>query len=39
MAMQYDVKAAYTESDAAMVTYPVRIKGAGFGPPNPIGRL
>jgi hypothetical protein len=28
MAMQYDVKAAYTESDAAMVAYPVRIKGA-----------
>ena len=28
MAMQYDVKAAYTEVDAAMVTYPVRIKGA-----------
>jgi hypothetical protein len=28
MAMQYDVKAAYTESDAAMVPYPVRIKGA-----------
>lgn len=28
MAMQYDVKAAYTENDAAMVAYPVRIKGA-----------
>ena len=28
MAMQYDVKAAYTTSDVAMVTYPVRIKGA-----------
>lgn len=28
MAMQYDVKAAYTASSAAMVTYPVRIKGA-----------
>lgn len=28
MAMQYDVKAAYTASNAAMVTYPVRIKGA-----------
>jgi hypothetical protein len=28
MAMQYDVKAAYTASDAAMVAYPVRIKGA-----------
>ena len=28
MAMQYDVKAAYTTSDAAMVAYPVRIKGA-----------
>ena len=28
MGMQYDVKSAYTESDAAMVTYPVRIKGA-----------
>lgn len=28
MAMQYDVKAAYTAVDAAMVTYPVRIKGA-----------
>jgi hypothetical protein len=28
MAMQYDVKAAYTETDAAMVAYPVRIKGA-----------
>jgi hypothetical protein len=28
MTMQYDVKAAYTESDAAMVAYPVRIKGA-----------
>jgi hypothetical protein len=28
MTMQYDVKAAYTESDAAMLTYPVRIKGA-----------
>ena len=28
MAMQYDVKAAYTTTDAAMVTYPVRIKGA-----------
>lgn len=28
MAMQYDVKSAYTAADAAMVTYPVRIKGA-----------
>ena len=28
MAMQYDVKAAYTTSDAAMVTYRTRIKGA-----------
>jgi len=28
MAMQYDVKAAYTTVDAAMITYPVRIKGA-----------
>ncbi len=28
MAMQYDVKAAYAASDAAMVAYPVRIKGA-----------
>ena len=28
MAMQYDVKAAYTASDAAMLTYPVRVKGA-----------
>lgn len=28
MTMQYDVKAAYTASDAAMVTYPVRVKGA-----------
>jgi hypothetical protein len=28
MAMQYDVKAAYTAADAAMLTYPVRIKGA-----------
>ena len=28
MGMQYDVKSAYTESNAAMVTYPVRIKGA-----------
>lgn len=28
MGMQYDVKSAYTESDAAMVDYPVRIKGA-----------
>jgi len=28
MAMQYDVKAAYTTADAAMVTYPARIKGA-----------
>ena len=28
MTMQYDVKSAYTESDAAMVAYPVRIKGA-----------
>ena len=26
--MQYDVKSAYTAADAAMVTYPVRIKGA-----------
>ena len=40
MGMQYDVKAAYTEADAAMVTYPVRIKGAyvsvGTGGSNPI---
>ena len=28
MTMQYDVKAAYTASDAAMVDYPVRVKGA-----------
>ena len=28
MAMQYDVKAAYTTTDAAMVTYRARIKGA-----------
>jgi hypothetical protein len=28
MTMQYDVKAAYTAVDAAMVTYPARIKGA-----------
>ena len=28
MTMQYDVKAAYTASDAAMVAYPVRVKGA-----------
>jgi hypothetical protein len=28
MAMQYDVKAAYTTADAAMVAYPARIKGA-----------
>lgn len=28
MTMQYDVKSAYVEADAAMVTYPVRIKGA-----------
>lgn len=28
MTMQYDVKSAYTTSDVAMVTYPVRIKGA-----------
>ena len=28
MTMQYDVKAAYTEADAAMVAYPTRIKGA-----------
>ena len=28
MGMQYDVKSAYTESDAVMVSYPVRIKGA-----------
>jgi hypothetical protein len=26
--MQYDVKAAYTAADAAMVAYPVRVKGA-----------
>lgn len=40
MGMQYDVKAAYTESDAAMVAYPVRVKGAyvsvGTGGANPI---
>jgi hypothetical protein len=28
MTMQYDVKSAYAAADAAMVTYPVRIKGA-----------
>ena len=28
MTMQYDVKSAYTEADAAMVAYPVRVKGA-----------
>ena len=28
MAMQYDVKAAYTASDAVMIDYPVRVKGA-----------
>jgi hypothetical protein len=28
MGMQYDVKAAYTASDAALVAYPVRVKGA-----------
>jgi len=28
MAMQYDVKSAYAASDAAMVAYPTRIKGA-----------
>ena len=28
MGMQYDVKSAYTESDAVMVDFPVRIKGA-----------
>jgi hypothetical protein len=28
MTMQYDVKAAYTTADAAMVTYRARIKGA-----------
>ena len=28
MTMQYDVKSAYTAADAAMVTYPVRVKGA-----------
>jgi len=28
MAMQYDVKAAFITSDAAMVTYRTRIKGA-----------
>jgi hypothetical protein len=28
MAMQYDVKAAFTTVDAAMVTYRTRIKGA-----------
>ena len=28
MAMQYDVKSAYTAADAAMVAYPVRVKGA-----------
>ena len=26
--MQYDVKAAYTEADAALVTYRTRVKGA-----------
>lgn len=40
MGMQYDVKAAYTESDAAMVAYPVRVKGAyvsvASGGANPI---
>lgn len=28
MTMQYDVKAEYTDSSAALLTYPVRIKGA-----------
>ena len=28
MGMQYDVKAAYTASDAVAVPYPVRVKGA-----------
>ena len=28
MTMQYDVKSAYTEVDAAMVTYRTRLKGA-----------
>lgn len=28
MTMQYDVKSAFTTGDAAMVTQPVRIKGA-----------
>lgn len=28
MTMQYDVKSAFTATDAAMVAYPVRIKGA-----------
>ena len=28
MTMKYDVKSAYIAADAAMVTYPVRIKGA-----------
>jgi hypothetical protein len=40
MAMQYDVKSAYTASDAAMVTYRARIKGAyvvvSTGGANPI---
>jgi len=27
MTMQYDVKSAYIEADAAMVAYPVRLKG------------
>lgn len=38
--MQYDVKAAYTASDAALVTQPTRIKGAyvsvGTGGANPV---
>ena len=28
MTMQFDVKSAYTAADAAMVAYPVRLKGA-----------
>jgi hypothetical protein len=40
MTMQYDVKAAYTTSDVAMVAYPVRIKGAyvsvGTGGATPV---
>ena len=40
MAMQYDVKSAFTTSDVAMVTYRARIKGAyicvSTGGANPV---